>query len=86
MNTKQKVRAARRAIERLMVTEGQMLETIDDERAAMETVRRFRRVLRSLGLSFLQFAGHMDAFIGIELQRSDWSPALEEFTFCTMTV
>ena len=83
MTVDQKVRAARRAIDRLMVAEADMIDRMDCEAAAFLTVRRFRSVLRSLHLSFRQFAEAMDDLIRIELSRGNDSVALDQFYFCT---
>jgi len=83
MTIDQKVRAARKAIDRLMVAEADVIEAMGEDRAAFETVRRFRLVLRSLHLSFRQFAEMMDGLIRIELSRGNESVALDQFYFCT---
>ena len=83
MTVDQKVRAARRAIDRLMIAEADLIERMDSEEAAFVTVRRFRSVLRSLHLSFRQFAEVMDGLIRVELSRGKDSMALDQFYFCT---
>ncbi|MBZ5497763.1 MAG: hypothetical protein LAP85_15275 [Acidobacteriia bacterium] len=83
MTVDQKVRAARKAIDRLMMAEADLIDRMDCEVAAFLTVRRFRSVLRSLHLSFRQFADAMDDLIRIELSRGNDSVALDQFYFCT---
>jgi hypothetical protein len=83
MTVDQKVRAARKAIDRLMVAEADVIEALGEDKAAFETVQRFRSVLRSLHLSFRQFAEAMDGLIRIELSRGNDSVALGQFYFCT---
>ena len=79
----QKVRAARKAIDRLMEAEADVIDRMEPEKAARETVRRFRSVLRSLHLNFAQFAESMEGLIRIELSRGNESAALDQFFFCT---
>lgn len=83
MTVDQKVRAARKAIHRLMVAEADVFDRMDCEEAAFETVRRFRSVLRSLHLSFRKFAEMMEGLIRIELSRGNESVALGQFYICT---
>ncbi|MBZ5497771.1 MAG: hypothetical protein LAP85_15315 [Acidobacteriia bacterium] len=80
MTIEQKVRAARKAIDKLMETVP--LEVNNFEIDA-NFVRRFRSVLRTLRLPFHDFAETMDSIIRVEFAHDAYSSAFDQFLFCT---
>ena len=80
MTVEQKVRVARKAIDKLMETVP--LEVNNFEIDA-NFVRRFRSVLRKLRLPFHDFAETMDSIIQVEFAHDAYSSAFDQFLFCT---
>ena len=80
MTVEQKVRVARKAIDKLMET---MLLDVNGFEIDANFVRRFRSVLRTLRLPFHDFAETMDSIIRVEFAHDAYSSAFDQFLFCT---
>jgi len=80
MTVEQKVRAARKAIDKLMETAPLDVNSFEID---ANFVRRFRSVLHALHLSFHDFAETMDSIIQTEFAHDAYSSAFDQFLFCT---
>jgi hypothetical protein len=80
MTVEQKVRAARKAINKLMEAQPNDIENPDVD---ADFIRQFRSVLRTLHLSFQDFAEAMDSIIQVEFAHDAYSSAFDQFLFCT---
>jgi hypothetical protein len=80
MTVEQKVRVARKAIDKLMET---VPLDVNGFEIDANFVRRFRSLLRALHLSFHDFAETMDSIIQVEFAHDAYSSAFDQFLFCT---
>ncbi|MGA2259874.1 MAG: hypothetical protein ABSH28_00395 [Acidobacteriota bacterium] len=80
MTVEQKVRVARKAINKLMEAGPDDIGNLEVD---ADFIRQFRSVLRTLHLSFHDFAETMDSIIRIEFAHDAYSSAFDQFLFCT---